>query len=243
MAHLTAIGCGPGDPDLLTIKAKKAIDSAKTILCPASREDRPSIALSIAQPLIDPARNQKIVKLVFPMTKDPAILAETWDRNAKEMAREVNDAGEAVYLTVGDPYLYSTWMYLHKRLVRDHPEMGITVVPGIVSVFMFASKVGMSLAEGAEKLTVVPSCYDLTQVRELAKNSDTMVFLKDGQYFGRVIELLREAGYAPDSPFAIGQDLGTERERVVRTTLGEIDTDTSEMRYFSILMVKRAADG
>ncbi len=242
MAQLTAIGCGPGDPDLLTIKAKKAIDSAKAILCPASGEDRPSIALSIAQPLIDPARKQKIVKLIFPMTKDPVVLGKTWEKNAEEMAREVNAAGTAVYLTVGDPYLYSTWMYLHKRLVRDHPEIEITVVPGIVSVFMFASRVGMSLAEGAEKLTIVPSCYDLTQVRELAKNSDTMVFLKDGQYFGHVIELLREAGYSPDSPFAIGQDLGTERERVTKTTLGEIDLDTSEMRYFSILMVKRAHD-
>ncbi|MDD9842925.1 MAG: precorrin-2 C(20)-methyltransferase [Thaumarchaeota archaeon S15] len=243
MARLTAIGCGPGDPDLITIKAKKAIDAARTILCPASREDRPSIALSIARPLIDPARGQRVVKLVFPMTRDPAVLEETWDRNAEEMAREVEAAGSAVYLTVGDPYLYSTWMYLHARLSRDHPEIEIDVVPGIVSAFMFASRAGMSLAEGAEKLTIVPSCYDLTQVRELARSSDTMVFLKDGQYFGQVIELLREAGYAPDSPLAIGQDLGTERERVTKTTLGEVDADTSQMRYFSILMVRRARNG
>ena len=243
MAELVAIGVGPGDPDLITIKAKKAIDAADVILCPASREDRPSIAFSIAEPLIDKSRNQRIVKLVFPMTKDPDILEETWKRNSEQMAREVLDAGRAVYLTVGDPYLYSTWMYLHRNLARDHPEIGITVIPGIVSVFMFASKVGMSLAEGAEKLTVVPSCYDLGQVRELARSSDTMVFLKDGQYFGKVIELLREAGYAPDSPFAIGQELGTERENIIKTTLGQIDTDTAGMRYFSILMVRRKNNG
>lgn len=243
MAELTAIGCGPGDPDLITLKAKKAIDAADVILCPASKEDRPSIALAIAEPLIDKSKKQKIVKLVFPMTKDPDVLDATWKKNSAQMAQEVLGAKRAVYLTVGDPYLYSTWMYLHKNLSETHPEIRITVIPGIVSVFMFAARVGMSLAEGAEKLTVVPSCYDLAQVRELAKNSDTMVFLKDGQYFGKVIALLREAGYSPDSPFAIGQDLGTERENVIRTTLGEIDADVTGMRYFSILMVKRAKDG
>lgn len=243
MAELTAIGCGPGDPDLITIKAKKAIDAADVILCPASNEDRPSIALAIAEPLIDKSKNQKIVKLIFPMTKDPDILKDTWERNSAQMASEVLKVERAVYLTVGDPYLYSTWMYLYKNLTETHPEIKITVIPGIVSVFMFASKVGLSLAEGAEKLTVVPSCYDLTQVRELAKNSDTMVFLKDGQYFGKVIELLREAGYSPDSPFAIGQDLGTDKEQVIKTTLGKIDADTSSMKYFSILMVKRVQNG
>lgn len=243
MAELTAIGCGPGDSDLITLKAKKALDAADVILCPASSEDRPSIALSIAKPLIDDSKNQKIVKLIFPMTKDPEILAETWKKNSEQMAREVLSVERAVYLTVGDPYLYSTWMYLHKNLTETHPEIRITVIPGIVSVFMFASKVGMSLAEGAEKLTIVPSCYDLEQVRHLAKNSDTMVFLKDGKYFGKVIELLREAGYPPDSPFAIGQDLGTEREKVIKTTLGKIDTDTSSMQYFSILMIKREQNG
>lgn len=243
MAELTAIGCGPGDPDLITIKAKKAIDNANLILCPSSSEDRPSIAFSIAEPLIDHSKNQRIVKLIFPMTKDPEVLASTWKKNSKIMAQEVNKAGRAVYLTVGDPYLYSTWMYLYKNLTENNPEINITVIPGIVSVFMFASKVGLSLAEGAEKLTIVPSCYDLGQVKELARNSDTMVFLKDGKYFGKVIELLREAGYPPDSPFAIGQDLGTERENVIKTTLGKVNPDTSGMKYFSILMVKRETNG
>ena len=242
MAELIAIGCGPGDPDLITIKAKKAIDNANVILCPASKEDRPSIAFAIAEPLIDKSKNQKIVKLIFPMTKDPDILKETWKKNSALMAQEVLAAKRAVYLTVGDPYLYSTWMYLHKNLSKTHPEIKITVIPGIVSVFMFASKVGLSLAEGAEKLCIVPSCYDLEQVKEMAKSADTMVFLKDGQYFGQVIELLRNAGYSPDSPFAIGQDLGTEREKVIKTTLGQINTDTSSMKYFSILMVKRVSN-
>ena len=78
--------------------------------------------------------------------------------------------------------------------------------------FTFASKVGVSIAEGAEKVAIIPSCYDLSSVKEIAKHSETMVFLKDGRYFDQVIEVLKESGFPDNSIFAIGQDLGTENE-------------------------------
>ena len=74
MSELIGIGVGPGDPDLLTVKAVKAIQNADTIMCPASADDRPSIALSVVETLIDKSKNQDIVKLIFPMTKDKDIL-------------------------------------------------------------------------------------------------------------------------------------------------------------------------
>ena len=74
MSQLTGIGVGPGDPDLLTVKAVKAIQDADMIMCPASAEDRPSIALSVVDSLIDKSKNQEIVKLIFPMTKDKDVL-------------------------------------------------------------------------------------------------------------------------------------------------------------------------
>ena len=144
-----------------------------------------------------------------------------------------------VYLTVGDPYLYSTWIYLNRELSIKHPEIKITVIPGIVSMFTFASKVGISLAEGAEKMAVIPSCYDLTTVKEIAKNCDTMIFLKDGRYFDQVIDLIREAGFSTDSICAIGQDLGTDHEIVRKLTLGEVTQDTLTSKYFSIMVIKR----
>ncbi len=239
MPELIAVGCGPGDPELLTVKAVKAIQNADVIMCPTAKEEKPSIALSVISSLIDKTKNQEIVNLVFPMTKDRDILENTWEKNAKRLSDTVLSGKKTVYITVGDPYLYSTWIYLHKELQEKHPEVKITVIPGIVSMFTFASKVGISLAEGAEKMTVIPSCYDLTQVKELAKNSDTMVFLKDGKYFDKVIELLKEAGFSDDSIFAIGQDLDTENEIVRKLTLGQVTKDTMTTKYFSIMVVKR----
>ena len=239
MPELIGIGVGPGDPDLLTVKAVNAIKNAEVIMCPASKEDRPSIALSVVSSLIDKSKNQEINKLIFPMTKDKDILVDTWKRNAEIMAKKVLSGKNVVYLTVGDPYLYSTWIYMHREIEKKYPNMKISVIPGIVSMFTFASKVGVSIAEGAEKVSIIPSCYDLSTVKEIAKNSETMVFLKDGRYFDQVIELLRESGFPPNSIFAIGQDLGTESEIIRKMKLGEVNDDTLTTKYFSILVVKR----
>lgn len=239
MPELIGIGVGPGDPDLLTVKAVNVIHNADVIMCPASKEDRPSIALSVVSSLIDKSKNQEIIKLIFPMTKDKKVLESTWKKNAKIMAEKVLSGKNVVYLTVGDPYLYSTWMYMHKEIQQNHPDLKISAIPGIVSIFTFASKVGVSIAEGADKVSIIPSCYDLSTVKEIAKNSETMIFLKDGRYFDQVIDLLRDAGFPENSLFAIGQDLGTENEIIRKLTLGEVNDGTLTTKYFSILVVKR----
>jgi len=160
MSGLIGIGVGPGDPDLLTIKAVKAIQNADIIMCPASKEYRPRIAYSVISSLIDKSKNQAIIKLIFPMTKDKDILEQSWKKNAKIMAETVLSGKNVVYITVGDPFLYSTWIYMHRDLKEKDPSMSINVIPGIVSMFTFASKVGVRISVGAEKVAIIPSCYD-----------------------------------------------------------------------------------
>ena len=239
MTSLIGIGVGPGDPELLTVKAVKAIHNADIIMCPASNKDRPSIALSVVSSIIDKSKNQEIIKLIFPMTKDKDVLEQTWKKNAKIMAETVLSGKNVVYLTVGDPFLYSTWIYMHKDLKENYPDMNISVIPGIVSIFTFAAKVGVSVAEGSEKVAIIPSCYDLSSVKEIAKHTESMIFLKDGRYFDQVIKMLKESGFPDDSIFAIGQDLGTENEIIRKMTLGEVNDGTLTTKYFSILVVKR----
>ncbi len=240
MLELICVGCGPGDPELLTVKAVKAIKSAEVIVCPTSKEGKPSIVYSIISSLIDESKKPEVVNLVFPMVKEKETLEDSWQQNTQTIAEKVISGKKVVYLTVGDPYLYSTWIYIHRELQVKHPEIKISVIPGIVSMFTFASKVGISLAEGAETMAVIPSCYDLSRVKETAKNCDTMIFLKDGRYFDQVIKILKEAGFPDSSIFAIGQDLGTDHEIIKRLTLGEVTKDTMTTKYFSIMVVKRA---
>ncbi len=240
MAELVCVGCGPGDPELLTVKAVKAIRNADVIMCPTSKEGKTSIAYSIISSVIDDSKKPDVVNLVFPMVKDKQILENTWEKNAQIIADTISSGKNVVYLTVGDPSLYSTWIYLQRKLKSKHPEIKITVIPGIVSMFAFASKVGISIAEGDETVAVIPACYDLSRVKETAKNCDTMIFLKDGRYFDQVITLLKEAGFSDNSLFAIAQDVGTDEEIVKKLTLGEVTKDTLTSKYFSIMVVKRA---
>ncbi len=240
MAELVCVGCGPGDPELLTVKAVKAIRNADVIMCPTSREGKESIAYSIILSVIDNSKKPEIVNLVFPMVKDKQTLEDTWEKNARVIANSIKSGKNVVYLTVGDPSLYSTWIYLQREIKSKFPEIKITVIPGIVSMFAFASKVGISIAEGDETVAVIPACYDLSRVKETAKNCDTMIFLKDGRYFDQVIALLREAGFPDSSLFAIAQDVGTNEEIVKKLTLGEVTKDTLTSKYFSIMVVKRA---
>ena len=240
MAELTCVGCGPGDPELLTVKAVKAIKNADVIMCPTSKEGKESIAFSIISTIVENSKKPEIVNLVFPMVKDKDILEDTWKKNTRTIAESVQSGKNVVYLTVGDPSLYSTWIYIHRELREKYPDVKINIIPGIVSMFAFASKVGISIAEGDETMAVIPACYDLGKVKETAKNCDTMIFLKDGRYFDQVISLLKEAGFPDNSLFAIAQDVGTDQEIVKKLTLGQVTKETFTNKYFSIMVVKRA---
>ena len=239
MAELTCVGCGPGDPELLTVKAVKAIKNADTIMCPTSKEGKESIAYAIVSSIVDDSKKPEVVNLVFPMVKDKEVLEYTWKKNTRTIAESVQSGKNVVYLTVGDPSLYSTWIYIHRELREKYPDVKINIIPGIVSMFAFASKVGISIAEGDETMAVIPACYDLGKVKETAKNCDTMIFLKDGRYFDQVISLLKEAGFPDTSLFAIAQDVGTDQEIVKKLTLGEVTKETFTNKYFSIMVVKR----
>jgi precorrin-2/cobalt-factor-2 C20-methyltransferase len=239
MGELTCVGCGPGDPELLTLKALKSIKNADVLMCPTSKEGKDSIAYSIVSSLFDNVKKPKVINLVFPMVKDKEILENTWEKNTRIIVDVVRSGKNVVYLTVGDPSLYSTWIYLQRELKSKYSDIKINVIPGIVSMFAFASKIGISIAEGDETMAVIPACYDLARVKETAKNCDTMIFLKDGRYFDQVITLLKEAGFPDTSLFAIAQDVGTDQEIVRKLTLGEVTQGTFTTKYFSIMVVKR----
>src|SRR3954464_10817346 len=101
---LFCIGCGPGDPDLLTVRAVELIRGADMIFAPTARQGKASIALSVVEKYIN--KFTKTVSLVFPMVKDKESLRDYWKRNADEIASAVRTGKKVVYLTVGDPALY-----------------------------------------------------------------------------------------------------------------------------------------
>ena len=235
---LFCVGCGPGDPELLTIRALNLIKEADVIFVPTSKSDKPSIVLSIVAKYIN--KTTKIIHLVFPMVKDKNSLKDYWEKNSSEISRMVKTGKKTLYLTVGDPSLYSTWIYIHRELKKNHKDIEIEIIPGITSIFAFAAESKISLVEGDEHLSIVPACYDLNKVKNTVKASDTIVFLKDGRYFDNVIEMLSDTGFSEESQIAIAQDVSTnENIREIKHLKDLKGKKQPTQKYFSIMVVKR----
>jgi precorrin-2/cobalt-factor-2 C20-methyltransferase len=236
--EVVCVGCGPGDPELLTVKAADMLRNADVVYTPTAREGKPSIALSIAQKYVN--ATAKIVELIFPMVKDREQARLYWRRNAEQIAETAKMGKNVVYLTVGDPSLYSTWIYIQREITSRYPEINVKIIPGIPSVFAFAAQAKISLVEGDETLGIIPACYDLEKVKRTANSCDTVVFLKDGRYFGAVIDMLGSAGFSDDSMITIAQDVSGEKEALKRNSLKEIrQNKETAQKYFSLMVAKR----
>ena len=236
--EVVCIGCGPGDPDLVTVRAATLLKNADIIFAPTAREGKPSIALSIVQKYLNVA--VETVSLIFPMVKDREYMRQYWRKNADQIVAAAKMGKKVVYITVGDPSLYSTWIYIQREITSRYPEIHVIIIPGIPSVFAFAAQAKISLAEGDETLGIIPACYDLDKVKRTANSCDTLVFLKDGRYFVDVINMLGDAGFSDESVITIAQDVSVGKEVMKRNSLKELrqNKETTE-KYFSLMVAKR----
>jgi precorrin-2/cobalt-factor-2 C20-methyltransferase len=236
--EIVCIGCGPGDPDLVTVKAATFLKNADTIFAPTSREGRPSIALSIVRKYL--SASVEIVDLIFPMVKDKEKLERYWKMNADQIARAAESGKKVIYLTVGDPSLYSTWIYIQREIISRYPQIHFKIVPGVPSIFAFAAQAKISLVEGDETLGIIPACYDLEKIKRTASSCDTLVFLKDGRYFRDVIKMLGDAGFADESVITIAQDVSAGEEILKRHSLKDLQQNREMTeKYFSLMVAKR----
>jgi precorrin-2/cobalt-factor-2 C20-methyltransferase len=236
--EVVCIGCGPGDPDLVTVRAATLLKNADVIFAPTAREGKPSIALSIVQKYLNAA--VETVSLIFPMVKDKEYTRQYWRENADQIVAAAKMGKKVVYITVGDPSLYSTWIYIQREITSRYPEIDLIIIPGIPSVFAFAAQAKISLAEGDETLGIIPACYDLDKVKRTANSCDTLVFLKDGRYFVDVVNMLGDAGFSDESAITIAQDVSLGKEVMKRNSLKELrqNKETTE-KYFSLMVAKR----
>ncbi len=236
---LYCIGCGPGDPDLLTLKAINIIKNADIIYTPTAREGKPSVALSIVEGFLN--KDTEIQQLVFPMIKDFNKLKENWKDNTKEITDSIRNGKRAIYLTVGDPSLYSTWIYIYREITNAHKDIEVEVIPGITSIFSFSAEIKTPIGEGEEIIGIIPACYNLDRLKTAAQCCDTLIFLKDGRYFNSVLKILMESGFPGESDIFIAQDVSTNSEALQKKKLSELLRNPNENndKYFSIMIAKK----
>ncbi len=227
------VGVGPGDPELITIKAQRVLREAPVICLPKSREEGASYVRTFVSHLIDPSR-QQLVELVFPMTKYRSVLEQHWAAALEQVLTPLRRGRDVAFVTEGDPFIYSTFMHLYCLVVESHPEIPVKVIPGVSSINASAAAAGLPLVDGAERLAVLPATYEGDQLAEVLRLFDTVVLLKVNRVFDRVLGVLDELGLAEQAVYV--KRCGSEEQEVVRdvrTLRGK------ELDYLSLLIVRK----
>lgn len=248
----TGVGVGPGDPEVMTIRAVRAIRGCSTVAVPISdRELEHTILCSCGDPEENrvrkylegctawqiagnavPELNEKqVILLPMPMVRDRDRLKEIHDRDAAEVMKLLDEGQQVVFLTLGDPTVYSTCMYIHKRLkAKGYPT---EIVPGVPSFCAAAARMDISLVENRDELHVLPASYDIEKSLELP---GTKVLMKSGKKISDVRRLLLEKGLEAE----MVENCGMENERVYLSA----EEIPEEAGYYSLLIVKeRKGDG
>jgi precorrin-2/cobalt-factor-2 C20-methyltransferase len=235
------IGVGPGDPELITIKAVKALKAADIICVPKPNKDKPSMALGMINQILEQRiRSVEILELVFPMTKDDLNNRKLWIENAKIVAAKVRKVKLVAFITLGDPMLYSTFLYLYECIKETFPEIELEVIPGVTSVTAAAASAKLPLAEKEEVVSIIPSDLDPLLIEETAKHADTLVFMKCAYRIKELIPSLRRAGFIDNSTIALVKRCSRLDEKVLMGKLDDAKNWDIQEDYFSVAIVKRS---
>lgn len=225
---LYGIGVGPGDPGLLTLKAKLIIEQADIVAVPVKKMGESSVALDIAcQAVAIPAG--KIREIEFTMNKDKTKREACRQAAAEEVMALLDEGKNIAMLTLGDIGIYSTYAYVHKIILQAGYE--VEMISGIPSFCAGASKANISLTEGNEGLGIIPSLKGIDQVEKALDVFDNLVIMKVGNHVKEVYELLE--GRQMENNAIVVSNVGMEDEYV-----GPLLPE-KEYGYFTTIIVKK----
>lgn len=208
---LYGIGVGPGDTELLTLKAARILKTVPVVFTPKSSKEKESIALSIVKPVLEEREDYNRLMLVtpiFPMIEDKEELEKIWT-TASEMIGQYLDSGRDVaFITLGDPSVFSTYSYIQKRLVGDYE---IETVPGITSFTACAAARNKALVEQNEILSIIPKIDD--RLENVLEYSDSIVLMKASRNTSQLEETI-EQKERPKEIYSV-QNCTRENEKII----------------------------
>ncbi len=229
---LYGIGVGPGDPELLTLKAARILQEVDIIYTAASSDNDYSIAYEIIRPHI---HTKNVQRLSFPMTKDRDALKQAWHINASQVLKTLQTTN-AVFVTLGDPLTYSTFGYLLQTMhsMKSDVHFRVEIVPGITSYNAAACRSLLPLVSGEECLFVTSGALGGAKLREIAHVADTIVLLKAYRHFNHIYDTLEELNLL-DHTMLISR-CGMKGEQIV-TDLRHLRME--KLPYLSLLLIKK----
>ena len=240
---LYGIGTGPGDPELMTLKAVRIVRECDVIAIPISNREvitepvlwqagetkeellAGCVAYQITLPNVPEMKEKPVLGLPMPMCKDKTELKTIHDKGAQAVAKLLRDGKNVCFLTLGDPTVYSTYLYVHKRI--QAMELPVEIVSGIPSFCAVAAKHEIGLVENKDALHVIPSSYGVEEALHL---SGTKVLMKAGKKMAKVKEEIQKT----EQSFYMMENCGMQSEKMY-TDIDQVPDDTS---YYSLIILK-----
>lgn len=224
---LYGIGVGPGDPELLTLKALRYIKESDVVAVPGDNP-KETVAYKIVEGAYKELGKKALIGVEMPMIKDEAELDKAHGCAAQKIEKLLDEGKNVAFLTLGDVCVYSTYLYVHKRVLRDGYDAEI--ISGIPSFCATAARLNISLVERDEVLHIIPGTYKADSMDEVLKLSGTKVLMKGGKKMAAI----RDSIIASGQEAVMIENCSMENE-AIHLNAQEIPGDAS---YFSLLIVK-----
>ena len=224
------IGVGPGDPELLTMKAINAIKKVDVLIAPTTEKKEGSVALSIARPYLK--ESVEIIYQVFPMVKGFANDPGAWENNKSEILELLRSGKNVAFLTLGDPMFYSTYIYVYRLL--EHENIKICTIPGVPAFAAIASQIGTPIVEGDDVLAIIPATANPDKIQNALAVADNVVMMKVYRNFSDVANQLSVHGLAKNA--VLVSRAGLEGEQVIDDIMAHRG---EKLNYLSTILTRR----
>ena len=225
------IGVGPGDPELLTVKAIKAIEQVDVLIAPKTEKKDGSVALSVAKPYLK--KDVEIVYQVFPMVKGFAENStDAWEANKQEILALLNAGKNVAFLTIGDPMFYSTYIYVFRLL--ENAGVEIKTIPGIPAFAAIGSQLGYPIVEGDDVLSIIPATASPEKVEKAMQASDNVVLMKVYKNFEEVADMLDQNEMAEQA--VLVSRAGLDDEKIIYDVLAH---KKDKLNYLSTILTRK----
>jgi precorrin-2/cobalt-factor-2 C20-methyltransferase len=209
---LFGIGVGPGDPELIPVKAVRILGSVDRVFTAASTKNNYSLAVEIARCHIP--EQTAIEELKFPMCKERSEMKDAWRHNARRIAAVLETGQSAAFITLGDPLTYSTYGYILRDLQAGWPHLKVVTVPGITSYQAAAASTNQPLVEGEESLLIMSGVNGGERFARMTEKPDNVVFLKAYRNVDGICQALESADMCSDSVAVV--NCSREDEKIIK---------------------------
>ena len=227
---LHLVGVGPGDPELLTLKAARLLGAIPVVAYPSTGEDS-ALALDIARNHLNPAATRLPIAIPMAVERGPAQTA--YDSAAESILAHLRAGRDVAYLCEGDPLFYGSAMYLVSRVA---PHATVTTIPGVTSLTAAAAAISRPLAARNELLKILPAPLSDDELRAELTATPAAAIIKVGRHFDRIRALLAETGHADNA--VVVEHATSPRQRITRLA----DFAHDERPYFSTILCYRGAE-